>query len=60
MTQSGLLRLTHHSQHPVVDVLDAVFDPPIKVVRISGLIIEGTSDGMIVHSDEIEPREVRI
>ncbi len=54
------LGIFHHLHHPVVDVGDAVPDPPVKVLGVLSLVIEWSFDGMVVHSDEVKPRQTGV
>ncbi len=55
-----VLGILHHLHHPVVDVGNAVLDPPVKVLGVLSLIIEWRFNGMIVHGDKVKPRQAGV
>ena len=54
------LGVFHHLRHPVVNMLVAVFDPPVEVLGILLLVVEGCLRCVVIHPEEMKPREVGV
>ena len=52
VTELGIL---HKLLHPAIDMSATVLDPPVKVLRVKFLVVEGTLDSVVVHVDKMEP-----